>query len=358
MRLRYILFAFFLSFATLSHAQMDIQLRNTSNVFEIWLMPQADYSGLVTDVKFTISWDASYLLDLGAAGTETLHVPELVLVVSGNATQTTITNGSKKYRHYSLNTAGNKTFTNNVALKIMSVAFSGQGSAGVGQFSIDNDAFITTNNLDYYFEYDGGTDITGVTSSLATNVVLPLELLDFRAVQADKSVVLNWKTANERNVSHFEIEKNTEATAKTWLKIAQKEAQNGQNTEGAYFTKDADAFAQSNTVLYRLKMVNQDGMFTYSKVIAQQRTGDFTRLKIYPNPVTNAFQLTIDADRNTTQTIDIVDITGRIIQQVTLNVSKGVNHQTLDVHALPSSVYVLKMSDSKGQSQTLKWVKL
>ena len=358
MLLRYLLFTFFLSSATASRAQMDIQLRNMGSILEVWLMPKATYSGLVTDLKVTISWTASYNVDLGAAGTETLHVPELALVVSGNATQTTITNGSKKYRHYSLNVGGNKTFTNNVPLKVMTVAFSGQGNADVGQFSIDDDAFTMANNLDYYFELDGGTDITGATSSIATSVVLPLELLDFRAVQEDKSLLINWKTANERNISHFEVEKSADPTAKNWLVIAQKEAQNGQNTEGVYFAKDAAAFTQSNIVLYRLKMVNQDGTFTYSKVITQQRTGDFSRLKIHPNPVTNAFELTIESDRNTTQTIGIVDIMGRINQQITLNVSKGVNHQTLDVHALPSGIYFLKMSDNKGQNHTLKWVKL
>lgn len=359
MQLRYVLFAFLLLFATLLTAQMDIQLRHTNGTFDLWLMPKADYSGLITDVKFTISWDANYNVDLGASGTETLYVLELNLVVSGNATQTTITNGTKKYRHYSLSVGGNKAFTNNVPLKIMTVPFSGQGNATLGQFGIDNDAFTTANNLDYYFELDGGTDITGATSSIATSVVLPLELLDFKAVEEDKSVVLNWKTTHERNVAHFDVEKNTDATtAKNWLVVAHKQAQNAQNTEGSYFSTDVDAFNQSNTLLYRLKMVNTDGSFNYSKAITVQRAGNFKRLKLYPNPVRNVLQLIIESDKSAPQTVRIVDIVGKVWQQTTVNLSKGVNQQTFDVQALPSGVYCLQTTDGKGLNQTLKWVKL
>jgi Secretion system C-terminal sorting domain len=360
MTLKNIFFVLLLSCSTTAHAQMDIQLRNMNNLFEVWLMPKANYTGVVTDAKFTISWNASYNVDLGVAGTETLYVPEISLIV-GNVPQETITNGSKKYRNYSLSAGGNKTFTNNVPVKIMTVSYSGQGM-GTGQFSIDDDAFTTANNYDYYFELNA-IDITGATSSIATSVVLPLELLDFKAVQEDKSVLLNWKTANERNVSHFEVERST--TAQNWITIAKISASDiknplsfSKNTEGAYFSKDEDAFTQSNTVLYRLKMVNQDGSFTYSKAITLQRTGDFSRLKLYPNPAHNALQLTIESNKNTTQTIDIVDIIGKAWQQTTVNLSKGQNQQTFDVQALPSGVYFLKMTDNKGINQTLKWVKL
>jgi hypothetical protein len=206
---------------------------------------------------------------------------------------------------------------------------------------------ITRCHYNYFIDV-GGPELTGATSSIATSVVLPLDLLDFKAIEQDKVALFNWKTANERNISHFEVERSTDATAKNWLTIAKKEAQNAQNTEGAYFAKDDDAFTQSNTVLYRLKMVNQDGSFTYSKVITLQRTSNFSRLKLYPNPAHNTLQLTIESDKNTLQAIEIVDIVGKIQQQTTVNLSNGANQQTLDIHALPSGIYFLHTLNTSG----------
>jgi Secretion system C-terminal sorting domain len=358
MKLKFFLYiAFTILIHTATQAQcmggcIDIQLRNTNSVLEVWLMPTtATYTGPVS-ATFTISWDATYMANLD---TYTSIVPEIPIAPSG--TSTTVTNGGRKYFVYSVVGGSSYTLTNNTPVKIMEVSLSGSGNATTGHFSIDDDAFTDVNNYNYYIDI-GGPELTGATSSIATNVVLPLDLLDFKAVEQDKSVVLNWKTANERNQSHFDIEKNTETTAKNWVTIAQKEAQNGSNTEGSYFAKDAAAFNQSNTVLYRLKMVNQDGSFTYSKVITAQRTSNFSRLKLYPNPVHNTLQLTIESDKNTVQTVEIVDIVGKKWQQTTIDISKGTNQQSLDVQALPSGVYFLQTMDSKGFNQTLKWVKL
>ncbi len=336
---------------------IDIQLRNTHSTLEVWLMPTtATYTGPVS-ATFTISWNAAYMANLTGY---TSIIPEIPIAPSG--TGATETSGSRKYFVYSVVGGSSYTLTSNTPVKVLEAVLTGSANAGLGNFSIDNDAFTDANNYSYFIDV-GGPDLTGATSSIATNVVLPLELLDFKAVQEDKSVVLNWKTANERHVSHFEVEKSS--NAQNWTTIANVPTSDiknplsfSKNTEGAYFAKDNDAFIESNTVLYRLKMVNQDSSFTYSKVISLQRTGDFSRLKIYPNPVHNALQLTIESDKNTTQIIDIVDIMGKISQHTTVNVSKGVSQQTLDVHALPSGVYFLKTRDNKGQNQTLKWVKL
>jgi Secretion system C-terminal sorting domain len=360
MKVKFLLsIAFSMLIYTTTHAQcsgscIDIQLRNTNSTLEVWLMPTtATYTGSVS-LTFTISWDATYTASLG---TETSLVPQMAISIAGS-TQATITNGSRKYNVYSAAGGSDYTLTSNISVKIMEVALNGANNATTGHFSISDDAFTTANNYDYFVDI-GGSDLTGATSSIATNVVLPLELLDFKGVEQDKSVLLNWKTANEQSVDYFEVERSNDT--KTWINVAKVptvSSQNHSNTEGTYFTKDDEAFNQSNTVLYRLKMIHQDGSFMYSKVVSLQHTGDFNRLKLYPNPTHNQLQLTIESDKNTVQTIEIVDIVGKIEQQTTVNLSKGTNQQTLDVRALPSGIYFLKIRDNKGVKQTIKWVKL
>ena len=165
------------------------------------------------------------------------------------------------------------------------------------------------------------------------NVVLPLELIDFTAKVDKQTAILNWKTANERNVSHFDVEKST--NGKTWTTIGQQKAQNIHNpdrggTEGYLFT-DYKAFVPSNTAFYRLKMVDTDGTFTYSPVreVATDKGGG---LQIFPNPARDFIEIQgRDAEGNW----QIVDVVGKVV-------AKYKGNQNLDLHNFTEGVYFVK----------------
>ena len=346
----------------LSAQNVDIQLRNTGSTLEVWLVPKANYTGIVSNLTFVISWNTAYNVDLAATGRETVHVPTIPIQVSGNATQTSMVNGTRKYRVYaSGGGASSMSLTNNAAFKIMSVPVPRTSTTPTGVFSISNDAFIVANFWNYYLEI-GGNDYTGNTSSIATSVPIPLELIAFDAVEKDNAAYLTWQTASEINFSHFEVERSADAHNWTFVSTVkgQKDVQKDVYTEGAYFLNDDKAFAQSNVVLYRLKMVDNDGSFKYSKVVSvqQQRTGDFSRLKLYPNPVQNALNLIIDAPNAAIQTVDIIDVVGKVWQHKTVNLQKGENQEVMNVAALPTGVYFLQMVDNKGIREVTRFIKL
>lgn len=369
MKIKHLLTALlFIAAQITTHVQaqnVDIQLRNTGSTLEVWLIPKANYTGIVSNLTFVISWNTAYNVDLAAAGAETVHVPTIPIQVSGNATQTSVVNGTRKYRVYaSGGGASSMSLTNNAAFKIMSVPVPKTGTTPTGVFSISNDAFIVANFWNYYLEI-GGNDYTGNTSSIATSVPIPLELLTFEGVEKDKTAQLTWRTASEINFSHFEVERSTDA--QNWTLVStvkgQKDAQKdilsfSRNTEGAYFLNDDKAFTQSSLVLYRLKMVDNDGAFKYSKVVSvQQRTGDFSRLKLYPNPTQNDLHLLIDAPNAAIQTIDILDVVGKVWQHKTINLQKGQNQEILNVSALPTGVYFLQTVDNKGVKSIRQFIK-
>jgi Secretion system C-terminal sorting domain len=337
------------------HAQnVDIQLRNTGSTLEVWLVPKANYTGIVSNLTFVISWNTAYNVDLAPAGTETVHVPSIPIQVSGNAAKTSTVNGSKKYRVYASG-GGNTSIslTNNAAFRIMSVAVPKISTTPTGVFNISNDPYITGNFWNYYFEM-GGNDYTGNTSTIALNVPIPLELLTFNAIEKDKSAYLTWKTASEINFSHFEIERS--ANAKEWTQIG---TQKGGNTEGSYFLMDEQAFSQSNVALYRLKMVNTDASFKYSKTVSVEHN-DATKgsIKLYPNPTQSDLQLTIDAPYDGRQSVEIIDVVGKTWLSKTVSLVKGQNQQTVDVRALPTGIYFLQLADNKGQKQMVRFIKL
>ena len=357
MKLKYLVITFLLAWTYASNAQnVDIQLRNTGSVLEVWITPKANYNALVSSVVFTISWAATYNLDLGAAGTETVYAPStLPLQVSGNIAQTTISNGSRKYRVYTSGGAGSSiTLTNNVALKIMSVPIVSTGNNSTVQISIDNDAFINTNNFNYYFETSGTTDITGTTSSTVTAITLPLELTTFSGNTEGSSNRLNWTTKAERHVAQFTIERSFDGQ-NDWqtLGLPIKAVGNSSTTQ-AYSFLDNKPFELG---YYRLKTLDFDGKTTFLSIISIQRpTAKRQTIKLSPNPTTNWLNLEFDSREAAAFTATIVDIQGRIVLKTAINGQIGLNYSALNVAQLPSGLYNLTLS-SVHQKTTKQFIK-
>jgi hypothetical protein len=72
-------------------------------------------------------------------------------------------------------------------------------------------------------------------------------------------------------------------------------------------------------------------------------------LKVYPNPSSSAFFINSDSNG----TIVLFDLLGKIIQTQKLN--SGTT--TLDLNATPNGVYLLKVTNEKNQSKTVKLIK-
>lgn len=99
---------------------------------------------------------------------------------------------------------------------------------------------------------------------------LPVSWLSFTgARQADGSALLNWSTASELNNSHFEVEKTTDG--KTFTKIDEVKGSGTTNKISRYTYTDKNA--GPGTVYYRLKQVDFNKKFEYSKLVAVKGNG-------------------------------------------------------------------------------------
>jgi hypothetical protein len=96
--------------------------------------------------------------------------------------------------------------------------------------------------------------------------ILPVDLLSFSAELSENAVILRWKTASEENNAFFDIEKSVDG--KNWIFL------NRVNSNGNSFkTKSYDLFDYepvAGTSYYRLKQVDFDGKFSYSKIVSVQ----------------------------------------------------------------------------------------
>ena len=169
--------------------------------------------------------------------------------------------------------------------------------------------------------------------------VLPLTLINFTGSKTSNGNLIQWQTANEINTKSFELERQWAINNGQWAKI------NGQAAvgSGANVYNNVDADKLDGTILYRLKMIDVDGRFTYSNIIklTNQLIDQST---VYPNPVTDKATLQI-GDRKLLKTeANMIDSNGRIIKTILI---KNI-FEIIDMGGLPSGLYLLKMANGSS----------
>lgn len=135
----------------------------------------------------------------------------------------------------------------------------------------------------------GGVKIDGC------NIVLPVELISFYSQYRGGYNELVWKTASERNTSHFTLEKSSDGFDFDYL--ASIEAAQNSSSILTYRYNDFDPFSRT---YYRLSLYNMDGVKEYSKTIVVDLEGNFESLvgNVFPNPTNSGFSFRISEVRS------------------------------------------------------------
>jgi uncharacterized protein (TIGR02145 family) len=176
---------------------------------------------------------------------------------------------------------------------------------------------------------------------------LPVELGLFTAVPNERSIQLNWTTQTEKNSNKFVVER--KVISSNWEAIGSVKAAVLSNSPKQYSFIDKDL--QSGKYLYKLKMIDNDGTFKYSKVIETEVTvpKNFELSQNYPNPFNPStkinYQLPIDAK----VLLEVYNITGERISQL-VNNEQSAGFYSVDFNSslingnLPSGIYFYRMS--------------
>ena len=134
-------------------------------------------------------------------------------------------------------------------------------------------------------------------------VVLPVTLASFDGKSENNQTKLTWKTTSETNNKGFEIERS--ADARTFEKIGFVDGNGDSKEINTYHFTDLNPLAKG---YYRLKQLDYDGKFEYSKVISVK--SDAAIVKVYPNPAQEYLTISGIAQK---QPFSIIDQNGRIV---------------------------------------------
>lgn len=157
----------------------------------------------------------------------------------------------------------------------------------------------------------------GWASAYRPMAPLPVTLLYFTARKNSTiSSLLEWKTSQEINTAHFDVERSNDAV--TFSKIGRADAAGNSSVTVAYSFTDNNPMAGNN--YYRLKQYDLDGRFTYTpaRLIRFDDINQAT-VKYYPNPTSGMLTIEIaDVSRNEPKIINITNAAGIVIDQLRL----------------------------------------
>ena len=168
---------------------------------------------------------------------------------------------------------------------------------------------------------------------LGNNNPLPVQLLDFTARKKNgKDVLAEWATASESNVNRFEIEVakgNIDYQQSRFTKIGTVTSQGNSVQEQRYSFMDIE-FGKRGVRYYRLKMIDNDGSFTYSPIRPVVFDEEIT-WQVYPNPSAGIFNLSFQANGGEMMSLKVYDLSGRTVQQQQLQANGFVQKITIDL---------------------------
>jgi hypothetical protein len=184
-------------------------------------------------------------------------------------------------------------------------------------------------------------DGCGPAASCTFNVKtspMPVKLVSFAADKKENKILLSWKTSEETGFDRFEIEK-SENPKKGFVKIGRVA---GRGATHAYSFLDNSAIVPGAPVYYRLKMVDLDGTYAYSKIVREAVDGAKVTT-VYPNPVSG--ELSVISQSYLVE-IQLINLKG-----VTVIAQKPERSKTniLDVSRLPVGTYIVRTKDIDGQ---------
>jgi len=205
---------------------------------------------------------------------------------------------------------------------------------------LDPAAGYVGNVIFNYAAYDNNGNLSNVanyTIPVGNPIALPLSLVNFSGQRNGNDIIVRWKTENEINTGHFDVEYSTDGSRYT----------NG----GSVVALNASINNYQLTLInytqplyyIRLRSVDRDGAFKYSNIIIiTMNDRQKKSLTVVPNPVTDKLNVKIGSDVNANADLRLINNLGQVIYTENDRLFKGENLVTIPyTNQLPAGIYTL-----------------
>jgi hypothetical protein len=150
--------------------------------------------------------------------------------------------------------------------------------------------------------------------------------------------IIKWSTLEEVNTKHFEIERSHDGSSSSFRNIGIVQSIGNSPREHEYSFLDANPLPVG---YYRLKLLDDNGKFSYSKILRIEKQQVNTLQVLMQNPVLSMLNVTYDSRVNETGTITVINNLGQVMFKEKFVVKPGQQTYTRSVSNLNRGMYYL-----------------
>jgi type IX secretion system substrate protein/FG-GAP repeat protein len=168
---------------------------------------------------------------------------------------------------------------------------------------------------------------------------LPLFITAFEATAVDNNkVLITWQVSSEKNISTYTVERSTNGIS--WDVVTVVAANQDNDNTASFSSTDNNPFG--GVSYYRVKQQDLDNGIFYTAIKAVDlNTAIAGNIKMN-NPFNSFVTVQLNVKQGNTVTLDLFDISGKIIRHQVLQVSSGLNTiQVNDLSNLSKGIYVM-----------------
>jgi len=206
----------------------------------------------------------------------------------------------------------------------------------VYNFTVTNDAASKGNSRFEVVFTKGGT-------------TLPVNFTAISAVKKEGGIAVNWKVAQPINITKYNVERSIDRV--NFTSIATVNA-----TSVTDYTITDNQLPNANVVYYRIQSEEQNGTKAYSSIAQVSLNSKAEIASIYPNPVKEVMNVTINGTENASYTLRILNLAGKEVANT--NRAKIVTKQfSMNVSTLAGGIYMVEFTNAKGEKSLVKMIK-
>jgi hypothetical protein len=177
-----------------------------------------------------------------------------------------------------------------------------------------------------------GNNVSNFTTLLYP---LPVHFGNVDAKSRNCNVDISFETLSETGNNYFVIERSPDASDWNTLAILQSRGNSGSAVTYTY----TDLLPLKGKNYYRIKQVDRDNQYTYTKTVFVQNDCNANPFEVYPNPATGHFQVILPGDDHKASIL-LYDMAGRPVSR---RVTANGNNRTVNVTDMPTGNYLLKV---------------
>jgi hypothetical protein len=178
-----------------------------------------------------------------------------------------------------------------------------------------------------------------------------VDIVSFTAkLGSSDKIMLSVVTGSEVNASHLMIQHSTDGINFDDAALIFCEEENTTDIPRYYFCADNANFSHSDSMFFRIKVVDLEGEYKFSQTVSFSGTTLQNDIAVRLNPRQNTVSVTIPHSwQGKTVQYDIYDMQRVFVKQI---VSQTASHEeTLDINDLPTGRYIIKAANGKSSSE-------